>query len=91
MPQKYPPLTYRQVINILRALHFRYSHSRGDHDHYIDKDIGGNHLVTVKRNVDVYDDFLIKSMIAQSGVGRKQFYGATKATAKKIGLKLRNR
>ncbi len=39
--------------------------------------------------VDDYDEFeekLIKSLISQSGFSREEFYGATKATAKKLNL-----
>jgi len=35
-------------------------------------------------NEDVFDEYLIKSMIRQSGRTREQFYGATKKTGKKI-------
>jgi len=34
-----------------------------------------------------FNPFLIKSMIAQSGLSREAFYGATKSTAKKIGMR----
>jgi predicted RNA binding protein YcfA (HicA-like mRNA interferase family) len=40
--------------------------------------------------IDDYDEFeetLIKSMISQSGFDRSEFYGSTKASAKKINIK----
>lgn len=33
-----------------------------------------------------HDEFLLKSMMKQAGVSREQFYAATGATAKKIGV-----
>lgn len=84
MPKKYPPLTSSQVVAILKALNFEYSHSSGGHDFYKATHSGKAHTVTVDEKCSPFDDFLLKSMISQSGYDRKAFYGATKNTAKKI-------
>jgi hypothetical protein len=42
-------------------------------------------IVTVDVGKREFDDFLIKSMIRQSGFDRNEFYAA-RATAKKAGL-----
>lgn len=54
---------------------------RGSHAQYE----MGSHKVTVDMAVKDFNTYLIKSMIAQSGLTREDFYGATKSTAKKIG------
>jgi predicted RNA binding protein YcfA (HicA-like mRNA interferase family) len=43
--------------------------------------------VTVDLAVSEFTDFLLKSMISQSGLTREEFYGATRSTAKKINLR----
>lgn len=87
MPRKYPPLTEREVAAILGALGFGYSHSEGGHDFYKGTHSGKNWKVTVDPKESPFGDFLLKSMIGQAGVSRDQFYGATKNTAGKAGLK----
>ena len=87
MPKKYPPLTDREVTAVLRELGFQYSHSEGGHDFYKGTHSGKNWKVTVDPKESPFNDFLLKSMISQAGVSRDQFYGATKNTANKAGLK----
>lgn len=84
MPKKYPPLTDTEVVAILKALGFGYSHSEGGHDFYKAAHSGKAWKVTVDPKASPFGDFLLKSMIAQSGYSRDQFYRATKKTAKKI-------
>ena len=84
MPKKYPPLTDTEVVAILSKLGFQYSHSEGGHDFYKATHSGKAWKVTVDPKASPFNDFLLKSMIAQSGYSRDQFYGATKKTAKKI-------
>lgn len=86
MPKRYPPLTANEVIAILKALGFVYSHSSGGHDFYKKTYSGKAHTVTVDPKCSPFDDFLLKSMISQSGYPRERFYAATKKTAKKIGV-----
>lgn len=84
MPKKYPQLTDKEVVSNLKALGFGYSHSKGGHDFYKASHSGRNWTVTVDPNNSPFDDFLLRSMISQSGFTREQFYGATARTAKKI-------
>jgi len=86
MPKKYPPLTDGEVVAILNALGFRYSHSSGGHDFYKKVHSGKPHTVTVDPKYSPFTDFLLKSIISQSGYSRERFYAATKKTAKKIGV-----
>lgn len=86
MPKQYPPLTPKQVIEILISRGFtRIRH--GNHEDYVGIIKGISRIVPVKTNVDTFDAFLIKSMISQSGLIREEFYGSTKTTAVKIGIK----
>jgi predicted RNA binding protein YcfA (HicA-like mRNA interferase family) len=85
MPKKYPPLSDNEVLAILGALRFGYSHSKGGHDFYKATHSNKEWTVTVDTKYSPFDEFLLKSMIAQSGYDRETFYGATKKTRKKIG------
>ena len=86
MPKKYPPLTPSEVVDILRANGFR-KDRRGNHDVYVGEIRGLMRSVPVKMNVTAFDNFLIQSMIRQSGLTREEFYGSTRQTGLKIGLK----
>ncbi len=84
MPKKYPPLTYNEVLKIIKVLGFKFKDQKGSHEHY-EADINGvRRKITLDKNDSPYNDFIIKSMIRQSGFSRKEFYGATKNTFKKI-------
>ena len=87
MPKKYPTIPSRDVIAILMVLGFSYSHSAGGHDFYKANHSGKNWTVNVDEKCSPFDDFLLKSMIAQSGYSRDVFYGSTKKTAKMAGVK----
>ena len=86
MPRRYPPLKLREVIEILHALGFREERSVGSHHRYTTTRGGHVFEVTVDHAGQDFDAFLIKSMMTQAGCTRATFYGATKATAKKIGV-----
>jgi len=86
MPKKYPPLTASEVVAILRALGFLYSHSSGGHAFYKKTHSDKAYTVTVDEKLSPFDDFILKSMISQSGYSRNEFYAATKRTAKKVGV-----
>jgi predicted RNA binding protein YcfA (HicA-like mRNA interferase family) len=68
----------------LIAQGFYLKHFVGSHAQYESVRDGKSYKVTVKTNVDEFNDFLMKSMIRQSGLTREDFYSATKSTAKKI-------
>jgi predicted RNA binding protein YcfA (HicA-like mRNA interferase family) len=88
LPKKYPPLKRREVLAILKALGFRYTHSKGSHDYWqrsVEED-GDTRSFTV--TVDRYHEFtdrILIYMIEQSGATHEEFYGATPKTARKIG------
>ncbi len=82
MPKKYPPLTPREVVQVLNELGFVLDRQKGAHAQY--KHPVKKTLVTVDMGVSEFRDTLMKSMIDQSGFSREDFYRATKRTAKKI-------
>jgi predicted RNA binding protein YcfA (HicA-like mRNA interferase family) len=83
LPKQYPSLKPKEVIQCLQALGFVYTKSQGDHDYY-EK---GNRIVQV--DMGEKQGFATPGMqiiINNSGYPREVFYGATKKTAKKIGI-----
>jgi len=82
--KKYPILKLKEVLTILLEYGFSEIRSEGSHHHYIAIINNQKRVVTVDHGKTEFDAFLIKSMIAQSGLSREEFYGATKKTAKKI-------
>ncbi|MFA5805492.1 MAG: type II toxin-antitoxin system HicA family toxin [Melioribacteraceae bacterium] len=87
MPKKYPPLTYQEVVAILKAWGFKFKDQEGSHEQYEGVIKGKKRKVTVDSNDSPYDGFILKSMISQSGLSREEFYTTTKTTAKKINMK----
>lgn len=86
MPAKYPPLTPGEVREILRASGFVLVRTRGSHELWGHDGIEGKpRAVTVDAALRDFGVDLVKSMISQSGLSRESFYGATRATARKIG------
>lgn len=83
MPKKYPSLKPNEVIRCLKALGFVYIKCQGDH-YYYEK---GDRIVQV--DIGEKQGFASPGMqiiINNSGYSREIFYGATKKTAKKIGI-----
>ena len=83
----YPSLTPSEVVSILLNLGFELKRQQGSHAHYErqpDETLGERKIVTVDMSHPEFTRRLLKSMIRQSGFDRKDFYGATKRTAKKI-------
>ena len=87
MPKKYPLLEYDEVVSILKTRGFTLKDQQGSHEQYEGIVNDRKKKVTVDKNDAPYNDFIIKSMISQSGLTRVEFYTATKITAKKINLK----
>jgi predicted RNA binding protein YcfA (HicA-like mRNA interferase family) len=84
LPKKYPVLALAEVLAILKYWDFEVVTQSGSHAQY-GAVIGGiKRKVTVDMGLDEFDDFLLRSMVRQSGLSRNQFYLCTKATAKKI-------
>lgn len=88
MPRKYPPLTPLQVCKNLKKLGFRRTPSprrtQGDHRYYEDE---AGRIVQVDMGENSFGPDAMKLIINNAGVTRKQFYGASKQTAKKIDLR----
>ena len=86
--RKYPPLKVSEAESILIALGFAEKHCVGSHSQWERpaQDDRERAIVTVDQSIDEFDERLIKSMIRQSRCSREEFYGATKRTAKKIGV-----
>jgi predicted RNA binding protein YcfA (HicA-like mRNA interferase family) len=83
--RKYPPLKNREVVAILTALGFKLVRTESTHAQY-ERLADGNHtraLVTVDNYPD-FEEKMLKNLISQSTFSREEFYGATKATLKKI-------
>ncbi|MBI5464367.1 MAG: type II toxin-antitoxin system HicA family toxin [Ignavibacteriales bacterium] len=87
MPEKFPPLTPQEVVAILKARGFSLNNQEGSHAQYVGFFGGVKRRVTVDMAKVDYNDFLIKSMIRQSGMTREEFYCSTKSTARKINKK----
>lgn len=84
MPKKYHPLTPDEVLKILKKRGFIHKSTAGSHSQYEGTIKGQIKKVTVDLAEKEFNDFLIKSMIRQSGLSREEFYCTTKATALKI-------
>jgi len=88
--RKYPPLTPSEVKSIVGALGFKFRRKDGSHAQYERLATGKypRSIVTIDEHYSEFDDDLIKNMIRQSNHSRDEFYGATKSTARKGGVKL---
>ena len=82
--KKYPPLKPRDVGAVLTALGFAFKRQEGSHAQWelTQGADGKRHVVTVDTACSEFDDFLMKSIVRNSGFSRDEFYGATKKTAK---------
>ena len=86
--RRFPPLTPAEVRAILVALRFSEKNQEGDHVQYERLADGRRQraIVTVDTGVRDFDEYLVKSMIRQSGFTRDEFYGATKRTARRADV-----
>jgi predicted RNA binding protein YcfA (HicA-like mRNA interferase family) len=88
VPRRYPPLTLAEVKAILTCWGFvAQSRKRGSHCQWERRESERVFAVTVDEGINEFDDFLIKTMIQQSGLTRDQFYSGCKSAAKKANLK----
>ena len=87
MPRQYPPLTPEEVIRILRARGFVWQRIRSSHEFYRGVVRERVRNVTVDRHYPEFDPKRIRDMLDQSGLTREEFYGSTKESAHKIGLR----
>ena len=76
-------------MSILLALGFVFKRKTGSHAHY-ERQMDGSRprsIVTVDMGEKTFDNTLMKSMISQSNHSRDEFYGATRLSARKAGIK----
>ena len=85
--RKYPPLEPREIEQLINARGFAFHHAKGDHKYYIRMVSGTKTMTQIDWGVEVYDTYLIKKVISQTTLTRKQLYASTKKTAKKINVK----
>lgn len=86
--QKYPPLTLSDIKKILAASGFNHKRTTGSHHQYERAASEGRKrcVVTLDEAVREFSGTLLKSVIAQSGMPRDQFYGSLRRAAAKAGL-----
>ncbi len=60
----------------------------GSHAQYEREVSGRKYKVTVDEGEREFDDFLLRSMVHQSGLTRDQFYCGSKTAAKKINKRI---
>lgn len=87
MPKRYPAITPAEVTAILLARSFVLDRTRGSHSYYSGTVRDRLRHVTVSTHYAEFSTERIQDMIAQSGLTREEFYGSTKETARKIGLR----
>ena len=74
-----PPLDCRQVKRILAHFGFKLCGGKGSHENYSASINGRFRKVTVDCPKEPFTGDLLKSMVAQSGLTRKQWYDALEA------------
>lgn len=82
-----PPLRRSEIAAILIAAGFVLKPGQGNnrHDVYEHGGIAGKRrTVPVARSHNEFSGWLLDAMIKQSGLTKKQFYGLTEATARKL-------
>lgn len=90
MPRRYPPLTPADVRDILKAAGFVLDRTQGSHEHWEHESLGGKRrLVTVDGAYPEFGTDRIRTMIAQSGISRDDFYRQTAGTARKINKRVK--
>lgn len=87
MPKKYPVLTLSEILEIVKNLGLVLNNTVGSHGQWVGTVNGKTVRVTVDNAINEFGIFLIKSMISQANVSRKQFYSLSKSACKKINLK----
>jgi predicted RNA binding protein YcfA (HicA-like mRNA interferase family) len=86
--RSYPPLSPTDVIEVLLALGFSKRGQVGSHAQYFRPADASRKaaLVTVDTHYKEFSDDLMHSMVRQSSFGPKEFYGATKHTARRASV-----
>jgi predicted RNA binding protein YcfA (HicA-like mRNA interferase family) len=84
----YPPLTPYEVIDILLAWGFQKRGQTGSHAQYVRPADGKRKaaLVSVDVHYKEFSDDLMHNIVRESNLNRKEFYGATKHTARRASV-----
>ena len=80
MSSRYPPLTYKDVVNGLKKMGFEPRKQRStSHEHWVKVVENRLYKVTVDRPKEPFTGDLIRSMAAQAGVSKADFYKACRS------------
>jgi predicted RNA binding protein YcfA (HicA-like mRNA interferase family) len=74
-------------VSVLRAAGFILARQDGRHDVYTGRTYGSNRAVPVPRSYDEYSGDVLKSMIKQSGLNKREFYALDPVSAKKLNCR----
>lgn len=86
MPRSWPPLTAKEIGACLRALGWVHDHDEASHQIWVNEST--HQIVPIDVKWDPVSSPMLKHVVTeQVRVSRETFYGATKATAKKVGLR----
>jgi predicted RNA binding protein YcfA (HicA-like mRNA interferase family) len=82
-----PPLHRDEIIAILQAAGFAFKPTKGrsPHDKYEGRIRGQVRIVLISRSYDEVSGWVLASIIKQSGMTKKEFYGLTPVASKKLG------
>lgn len=86
MPRSWPPLTAKEIGDCMVALGWTHDHDESTHQIWVNQATRQVVPVDVKWN-PVSSPLLKHIVTEQMGMTREQFYGATKATRRKVGLR----
>jgi predicted RNA binding protein YcfA (HicA-like mRNA interferase family) len=86
--RSYPPLTPKDVVDVLLALGFTKRGQVGSHAQYFRPACSKRKaaLVTVDTHYKEFSGDLMHTMVRQSNFGPQEFYGATKHTARRASV-----
>ncbi len=86
MPRSWPPLTVKEVCDCLKALGWVHDHDESTHQIWVN--VKTHQIVPIDTKWSPVAGPMLKHIVTeQVRVPRETFYGATHATAKKIGLR----
>ncbi|MCK4631974.1 MAG: hypothetical protein KAT79_01820 [candidate division Zixibacteria bacterium] len=88
MSSQYPPVKVKDAISIALAwgwVEVKGPRTKGDHKYFEHPDF--DIPLQIDTGAGDFGEAYIRMMIKRMGIDRKKFYGATKRTAKKIGIK----
>ncbi len=74
MSGEYPPITCKELKAILAYMGFAFNAQKGSHEHWVLIKNNRKYKVTVDCPKAPFSQDLIKSMAAQAGVKKKDFY-----------------